>query len=308
MSDPHENLSMTDTVELLGPVTFADSFFAADAPRLEIEFGGATDRGKVRARNEDQFAIIRRKRTTEILASSIDFPVLPILDDVNYGLVVADGIGGSKAGDVASRLAIQTMLELSGQATSWLMKLENPTSQQIQQRAEAYVQRIQETLLHFSQSQPDLEGMGTTWTSAHLLPSRAVIVHLGDSRAYLLRDGQLHQITRDETLEQAWIDSGADPQGAKQFRHVLLNSLGSDREGATPQIHIIEFGPGDRLMLCTDGLYGRVSAEDIRQTLLQDVAPQAICDHLIQQALDAGGSDNITVALAVAKEPVASSI
>jgi protein phosphatase len=293
--------STHDTVELVTPATFAESFFATGVLDLEIEFGGATDRGKVRPNNEDQFAIFRRRRATEIVCSS--FGAVPVPEDVSYGLVVADGVGGSHAGEVASRLAIQSMLELSGQATSWVMKLQDPAAQQIQERAEAYIQRVQETLLSFSQALPSLAGMGTTWTSAQLLPPHAIVVHLGDSRAYLFHSGRLQQITRDETMAQAFIDSGADPNAVRRFRKVLLNSLGGNQKSAVAQIHCIDFGPGDRLLLCTDGLYEMVAAEEIERALQRHAPPQEICETLVRQALDAGGKDNVTVVLAVAKPP-----
>ena len=292
-----------DTDEFVSPARFAESFFASGTIDLEIEFGGATDRGKVRANNEDQFAIFRRRRATDVLRSS--FGAVPVPEDVSYGVVVADGIGGSHAGEVASRLAIQAMLELSGQATSWVMKLQDPTAQQIQERAEAYIQRVQETLLSFSRAMPPLAGMGTTWTSAQLLPPHAIVVHLGDSRAYLFHRGRLQQVTRDETMAQAFIDSGADPNTVRRFRKVLLNSLGGNQQSVVAQIHCIDFDPGDRLLLCTDGLYEMVAEDEIERALQRDATSQEICDGLVRQALDAGGKDNVTVVLAAAK-PAAS--
>jgi serine/threonine protein phosphatase PrpC len=290
-----------ETAELLRQVPFAEAFFASGAPSIVVEFGGATHRGNVRPNNEDQFAVFRRKRSTEVVLSSIDGLTLP--EDVAYGFVVTDGVGGARSGEVASRLAIEMMLELSGQATSWVMKLANPNAQQIQERAEAYVQRIQESMLQFSRSQASLAGMGTTWTSAHLLPPHAVVVHLGDSRAYLFREGQLHQVTRDETMAQAYINAGADPRSVGKYRRVLLNSLGNDRDKVVAQIHCIDFGPGDRLLLCTDGLYEMVSSQEILRALQQEGTPQEICDALVRQALIAGGADNVTVVLAVAHPP-----
>lgn len=291
--------SIHDTAEFVSSAKFAESFFATGAVELEIAFGGATDRGKVRPNNEDQFAIFRRRRATDVVRSS--FAAVPVPEDVSFVLVVADGVGGSHAGEVASRLAIQSMLELSGQATSWVMKLQDPTAQQIQERVEAYIQRVQETLLSFSRALPPLAGMGTTWTSAQLLPPHAIVVHLGDSRAYLFQNGRLQQVTRDETMAQAFIDSGADPSAVRRFRKVLLNSLGGNQKSAVAQIHCIDFGPGDRLMLCTDGLYEMVTEDDIERALQRDAPPQEICDALVRQALDAGGKDNVTIVLAAAK-------
>jgi protein phosphatase len=213
-------------------------------------------------------------------------------------MIVADGMGGMKSGELASRLALQTMLELAGQATSWVMKLTDPDDQQIEQRVEAYVQRIHATLCEYGQDDPQTAAMGTTWTSAHLLSGQTVIVHLGDSRAYLFRDGQLRQITRDQTLAQSLIDGGLDPESVSRFRHMLLNGLGGGNDEVHAAIHHLEFGPHDKLLLCTDGLTDMVADEEIAAVLRRHSAPQAACDRLVEQALANGGKDNVTVMLA----------
>ena len=297
MADPNQ-----DTVELTPSEMFAETFFSPGCPALTMQFGAATHRGLVRSNNEDQYAVVQRRRTSEVLLSSLKREDLVTTDDAAYGLVVADGVGGAQFGEVASRLALQTMLELSSQATSWVMKLTDPDTQQIRDRAEAYVQRIQQTLRQSAEDDPQLAGMGTTWTSAHLLPSHAVIVHLGDSRAYLCRGGRLLQITRDETMAQAWIDAGLEPRSVAKFRHILLNQLGSADEGVLSQIVQVDFGPGDRLLMCTDGLYDMVSDEAIQQELLRHDDPQSACDALVRLALEAGGKDNVTVVLAAAAD------
>ena len=192
------------------------------------------------------------------------------------------------------------MFELSQQATSWVMKYTGEEVLQIRQRVEAYVQDMQATLRDYVAANPALSGMGTTWTSAHLLPPHALVVQIGDSRAYLMHDGELSQITHDETMAQAYIDSGMDPESVKRFRHVLLNSLGGSRDEVSAQIHHVQMEPGDRLLLCTDGLTEMVADEDITGVLQHTAAPQDACDRLVALALDKGGKDNVTVILAAA--------
>lgn len=289
----------SDTVEAAS--AFAEGFFAARTPQLKVQFGATSHRGNVRPNNEDSYAVIRRRRTSDVLLSSLRPEECVATDDSTYGLVVADGIGGIRYGEVASRLALQTMLELSGEATSWVMKLTDLEAQQIRERVEAYVQRIQQALKESAEADPRLRGMGTTWTSAHLIPPSAMVVHLGDSRAYLFRAGELQQITRDETLGQAWLEGGLEPSQVARYRHVLLNCLGSDGEGVVTQIHQLDFGPGDKLLLCTDGLYDMVSHRAIEEELRRQQTPQAVCDALVQLALSGGGRDNITVVLAAAE-------
>jgi protein phosphatase len=254
----------------------------------------------VRTNNEDQYAVIKRSRATDVLLSSLPRDDLEFPIQSSYSLVVADGIGGAQSGEIASRVTLQTMLELTMQATSWVMKLNNLKAQQIRERVDAYVQRMQEMLLEYSRQDPKLAGMGTTWTSAYLMSPHAIVVHVGDSRAYLFHKGELFQITRDETMAQAMIDSGMSPDRAERYRHILLNSFGGKHHEVFAQIYQIKFGPGDRLLLCTDGLYDQVSDDEIAQELQSGEAPQAICNALIDRALAAGGRDNITVVLAAA--------
>ena len=115
-----------------------------------------------------------------------------------------------------------------------------------------------------------------------------------------MHDGQLQQVTRDETMAQAFVDSGMNPDSVKKFRHMLVNSLGGNKDQVTAQLHHLPLGPSDRLLLCSDGLTDMVSDEEIGNILRQTPAPQAACDKLVAVALAHGGRDNVTVALAAA--------
>jgi protein phosphatase len=297
MSNPEDD----DTLVLAPPEQFADTFFASPNADLPIEFGAASHVGLVRSRNEDHFAVVRFRRDFEIMLASLASEELAAPQSFSHTMIVADGMGGMKAGELASRLALQTMLELAGQASSWVMMLADPNAQQIRSRVEAYIHRIQRALLDHGDSHPSTSGMGTTWTSAHLLGKQVIIVHIGDSRAYLFRQGELQQITRDETLAQNLIDSGLAPNLAKRFGHVLVNSLGGTKEDVTARIFYLEIEPGDRLLLCSDGLSDMVTDAEIAVELSKTSTAQGACDALIQRALENGGRDNITVVLASAQ-------
>ncbi len=182
------------------------------------------------------------------------------------------------------------------------MKYTNLQVLQIRERVQAYVQEVRATMREYIQADPALAGMETTWTSAQLLPPHALVVHLGDSRAYLVHEGKLLQVTRDETMAQAFIDTGMNPESVKKFRHILLNNLSGDEDDGAAQIHQLQLGPGDRLLLCTDGLTDMVADEEIATILQQTSAPQAACDRLVAAALKHGGKDNVTVVLAAAGE------
>jgi protein phosphatase len=281
---------------------FGDSFFAGPQPEIPIAFGGATHVGNVRTHNEDHFAVLRLRRSADLLHGSLPPDELTIPDTYSYVMVVADGMGGMKSGEVASRMALQTMLELAGQATSWVMRLTDPDAQQIEQRVNAYVERVHEALTEHGRQHPDDADMGTTWTSIHLLGPQAVIVHLGDSRACLYRGGELTRLTRDQTMAQSLIDGGLAPASVRKFRHVLLNSLGGGHEDARASLHLLDLAPGDRLLLCSDGLSDMLLDAEIAAELAANSDPQSTCRALIRRALDNGGKDNITVVLAALGE------
>lgn len=289
-----------DTVVFIPEEQSSGKFFDSSTPRLQFQFGAATHPGNVRPNNEDHFAVMKRRRTSELLLTNLVPDNLVLADDSDFVMVVADGMGGAQFGEFASQMALQRMFELAQQATSWVMKFTNLDDLQIRERVNAYVKEIQATLQEFVEADPALAGMGTTWTLAHLLPSDALIVHIGDSRAYLMHDGELHQVTHDETMAQALIDGGMDPNRVKKFRHMLLNSLGGEGDNVTAQIHHVQMDPGDQLLLCTDGLNDMVGDEEIANILKQTSASQAVCDRLVAAALERGGKDNVTVVLAAA--------
>lgn len=290
MADPD-----ADTAKFTDEKSFAERFFAPDGPRLELAIGAATHVGKVRHRNEDHHAVIRNTRSREVLHTNLPKDGLVFPDDRAYGIVVADGIGGAASGDFASQLALRTMFELAGRATSWVMKITDLESQEIRERVEAYVSEIQKTLQVYSEADPELAGMGTTWTSAHVLGRHAIVAHIGDSRAYLYRDNQLRLITHDHTLGQEMADIGMSEDDAGRFRNILTNSLSGKDRLAQAEVYHLELQNGDRLMLCTDGLSDMVTSAQIAEVLKQQPDPQAASDLLIERALDAGGKDNVTV-------------
>ena len=178
------------------------------------------------------------------------------------------------------------------------MRLRSLAGQQVQERIDAYVTEMDRTLHAMGEADSDLAGMGTTWTSIYVVGSNAIIVQIGDSRAYLLRKGTLKQITRDQTLAQAMIDSGVPPEDTTRVRHILTNCLGGSQKVVSPSIGHLALQDGDRLLLCTDGLTDQVTDSEMADLLGWSSSPQIACDVLVQLALDRGGKDNITVIVA----------
>lgn len=220
----------------------------------------ATHKGMVRDKNEDSvFPTSSGESTDEVLA------------------IVADGMGGHVAGEVASRIAINAA------ASSDLV----PTD-----RVEAGNRAIREEVAR----DPGLEGMGTTMTLLRVEDSTATIAHIGDSRAYLLRDGELRQVTEDHTVAAEYVAQGQlSPEEAASHpqRHMLLRTLGLTRFVNVDEVKV-EVVAGDRILLCSDGLTEMVRDEAIAE-ILGDGTPDEVVWSLVETANDAGGVDNITV-------------
>ena len=203
-------------------------------------------------------------------------------------LAIADGMGGHAAGEVASKIVIGTLEPLD----------EDRRMDDLMRSLRDAVVEANHRIADAVQQKGELEGMGTTLTALRFLGSQVGLVHVGDSRAYLMRGSQLTQITHDDTYVQYLVDSGKlTPDEAKDHprKSVILRALlGTDVE---PDVSIREARPGDRYLLCSDGLSDVVSAETIADTLhIED--PQECADRLVELALRGGGPDNVTVIVA----------
>lgn len=205
-------------------------------------------------------------------------------------LAIADGMGGAAAGEVASSEAISTIVALDDDV---------PGSDILTSLGTA-VQRANDQLRSMVEEDPQLEGMGTTLTALLWTGQRLGLVHVGDSRAYLLRDGVLTQITQDHTWVQRLVDEGRiteEEATTHPQRSLLMRALGSG-DHVEPDLSIREVRAGDRYLICSDGLSGVVSHQTLEDTLASYQGPQETVQELIQLALRGGGPDNITVIVA----------
>ncbi|MEU7659554.1 Stp1/IreP family PP2C-type Ser/Thr phosphatase [Streptomyces lincolnensis] len=205
-------------------------------------------------------------------------------------LAIADGMGGAAAGEVASSEAISTIVALDDDV---------PGSDILTSLGTA-VQRANDQLRSMVEEDPQLEGMGTTLTALLWTGQRLGLVHVGDSRAYLLRDGVLTQITQDHTWVQRLVDEGRiteEEATTHPQRSLLMRALGSG-EHVEPDLSIREVRAGDRYLICSDGLSGVVSHQTLEDTLASYQGPQETVQSLIELALRGGGPDNITVIVA----------
>jgi serine/threonine protein phosphatase PrpC len=233
-----------------------------------------TDVGQIRSINEDR-AVITELPNGWLLA------------------VLADGMGGHQAGDVASQSAVDRLASELAQLESGRPdgELRDHLRETIA-RANAYIHAQ-------SVSRPELAGMGTTLVAALASPERVFIAHVGDSRAYLLRGDELVQLTEDHSLVNELVRSGQiSPEEAKAHpqRNVLTRALGTEPFVA-PDLHELEWSAGDLLLLCTDGLTNMINDADILGTLKSGTDLDAMAERLVEQALEAGGSDNVSVIL-----------
>jgi len=205
-------------------------------------------------------------------------------------LAVADGMGGHAAGEVASAVAIAALRHLDSDV---------PGSDLLDV-LRASAESANEHLRDMVSGDPTLEGMGTTLTALLFAGSRIGLLHIGDSRAYLLRDGRFAQITHDHTLVQRLVDEGriSEQEAGSHPQRSLITRALDGREGIEPDLSVREARPGDRYLLCTDGLTGPVGSLDTLQEALQVADPQASCERLLELALRGGGPDNVTVIVA----------
>ena len=244
---------------------------------MNVVVHAATDIGLKRAQNEDQHAHW--------------VPNSPADASLGTLLVIADGMGGARAGEVASQLAVETVM---------LRYRESSAASPLERLSEAFV-AANAAVHEQSVARPELRGMGTTCTAMVIRDREAFVSHVGDSRAYLVRGGAIHQLTRDHSLVAQLVLSNQITAEEARFdprRNVVTRSV-----GVSPSVEIdsekIESSlePGDTLLLCTDGLHGLVS--DVELAVLASASDlEGACDQMIELAKDRGGHDNITVMMA----------
>lgn len=217
-------------------------------------------------------------------------------------LLVADGMGGAAAGEVASRLAVTTVEEVV--AARWPRGARRASgageAEALSELMREAVDTANDRIHEWSDRHAEYRGMGSTLTAVGVVGRRAVVAQVGDSRAYLVRDGRPVQLTEDQTVAQKLVESGSmDPEEARKSgqAHVLLQALGTEPE-VRPEVETHDLRPGDRLLLCTDGLSQTVPAPELAEALAGDAGLDAAAERLIQRANAGGGPDNITVLLA----------
>ncbi len=267
---------------------------ASSASTLRVTCVGRTVTGKVRKNNEDN-----------LWAATVGDPAAGAGDrEVSGGglypgflLAVADGMGGAKAGEVASRLAVETLAEELSQRT----RAVGFEPRDVAPLGEAAIHAANDRILRDGTENASREGMGTTLTVAWVLGPQVHLFQVGDSRAYLFREGRLRQLTKDQSLVEKLVDDGIlTKEEAERVagRHIILQALGSEERLAVER-GVEPLKDGDILLLCTDGLSGLVRHEALESAMRKgSPSLDGLCTKLIEMAEGEGGTDNITVLLA----------
>jgi protein phosphatase len=292
-----------DTDEYTLPTSQTDALSPRVASSaVQVDLAALSHAGKVRPNNEDHFLVVRFHRALQTLLTNLPEGLLPLLaEEVGYGMIVADGMGGMAAGEVASQLAIRSLINLVLATPDWVMMRGEPDAERVMQRMAERYRRVDAALREEAQADPGLSGMGTTMTLACSLGANLILAHVGDSRAYLLRGGALHSLTRDHTLVRELVDRGVvhlEQAALHPFRHVLTHALGGGGGEIEAEVQRVSLADADQLLLCTDGLTDLVDATTIGSILRSSASSDEACQTLVELALQNGGKDNVTVVLA----------
>jgi serine/threonine protein phosphatase PrpC len=272
----------------------------------EIDAHGVTHPGKVRRDNQDHFLLCSLRRQVVVRGSSIPEADGLLGESTRLAslAMVADGVGGAARGETASRIALTAVTQYVSRSMRCYYGASD-SDQEFYDALKEGAQQCHAELRRLGEEDPDYSGMATTLTLYLGIWPRAYLLQVGDSRCYLLRDGELSQITRDQTMAQELIDLGvmtpADASGSR-LQHTLSSSIGGRQ--TAPAVTQFELTWDTVVLLCSDGLTRHVSDDLIRDRLRSMTSAKQVCEDLVQDALEGGGSDNITVVVrrAVASE------
>jgi len=261
---------------------------------VRVEVFGKTDLGRTRDHNEDRFLVADLTRKTASLQPDVRQHDIGPRGTL---FVVADGMGGAAAGELASEMATDTIY--SHLVTTWNAE-DEVTPQRFAYRLKEAVEVANASIHAHAKAHPEVRGMGTTTTAAGVLNDHLYLTQVGDSRAYLIRGGQAHQITKDQSLMQRLVEAGElteEEAAHSERRNIILQALGPDPKVKVDLTHQ-EVRRGDILVLCSDGLSGQVKKDEIAKVVNETPSLSAACDKLIALANERGGPDNITVVIA----------
>lgn len=260
---------------------------ASSVPNIDL--AGATHIGCVRKRNEDQYLIATLGRWLHPIQTSVGAAPDTVTHTQGTLLVVADGMGGHGGGDVASAVTVDALASHALLEMPWHSAGTPEGDRLLAEDIQHFALACQQRLVEVARRKQLPEKLGTTLTVAYLRGSTLTVAHVGDSRAYVLREGRLVRLTEDHTLAAALnIDGGG-------VKNVLTNCIGGNHDAPRVDLHTLELVHGDRVMLSSDGLHGLVPEPAIEEILRSSSSSHEACERLIQAALDLEAPDNVTV-------------
>lgn len=277
------------------------------AGRVSVDVAALSHPGLVRPANEDSFAVFRMGRFMDRIESNVPEAQLPShTEETGHLMIVADGLGGHAAGEVASKSALIATMQLILRSPRWALKLDDPETRdaeiaQLVERARKYLAGAHAIVRAQAAADRELTGMGTTLTSAYSVGNDLFVLHIGDSRAYLLRRGRLIRITHDHTIAQSYADQGLiaqDEVEKHRLGHVLTRAVGAGEDNPESDMHHLDLEHDDRLVLCSDGLTRTMNEDEISAILSAHAESAAVCSALVTRALEGGAPDNVTVIVA----------
>ncbi|HUF35703.1 MAG TPA: protein phosphatase 2C domain-containing protein [Gemmatimonadales bacterium] len=274
----------------------------------ELDVYGLTHRGLVREENQDHFLICSLRKQVVVHRTSLpDLGELSAPQDrMAFLAMVADGVGGRMGGAEASRIAVQAVTRYVGESVRCYYSADPSEETGLLETLQAAAHRCHEEVVRRAAKDSDHQGMATTLTLWLGLWPRGYLIHVGDSRCYVLRGGELIQLSRDQTMAQELVDLGVFARveaASPRLAHTLTSSIGGRH--TSPVVTRMQQEWGNVGLLCSDGLTRHVSDERIRERLGEMTSAREACEALLQDALDGGGSDNITIVVgrAVPGEP-----
>jgi protein phosphatase len=267
----------------------------------EIDVYGLTHPGKVRKDNQDHFLICSLRKQVAVQLTS-----LPVGDDLAAGAerlawlaMVADGVGAAAKGEAASRTAVEAVMQYVTRSMHCYYASHTADDQEFSEALDQAAHQCHAELVRRGEEDPDYRGMATTLTLYLSVWPRAYLLQVGDSRCYILRQGELTQVSRDQTMAQELIDRGVLTQAdasKTRFAHTLSSSIGGPQ--TEPVVTRGDPWWGNVLLLCSDGLTRHVDDTRIRDRLRGMTSAKQVCEQLLDDALNDGGTDNITIIVA----------
>jgi protein phosphatase len=263
----------------------------------DLDVYGLTHPGKVRKNNEDHFLVCSLQRKVEVYYTSL--PAETIVgrpDGLAFLALVADGVGGSRAGEEASRIALEHVTRYVSQSLNCYYTTDPDDDENFVHELEEAAMKVHAEITSEAQHDIARKGMATTLTLWLGIGTSAYLLQVGDSRCYILQDGELVQISRDQTMAEEFVEAGVIRRGDPAFtrwHNVLSSAIGGPQ--AAPKVTRVSQSLGSIGLMCSDGLTRHVSDEQIRKRLIEMTSAKECCELLLQDALDAGGEDNITI-------------